>query len=148
MLAVAAVALGAACLAYGATGLPLRGPIRGHVGDVAAAALVYALLGVAAPGRRWLRGAIAAAICVAVELGQRRAAPSSGAVDTLVLGTRFDPWDLVAYAVGLALACAWDVRASARALGRGRPLVERSVRPGAARPTAAARAGERTRERL
>lgn len=113
VLAAAALALGVACLGYGYTGLPLRGLVRGHLGDVAAAAAVYAVLGLAVPARSGARAAVTAVLAVVVELAQRRGAPGAGAAGELVLGAHFDPWDLGAYALGIAAAVAWDRRARA-----------------------------------
>ena len=101
-------------LAVGACVLLYRGPgrdlVRGHVGDIAATLLVYALLGLV-----WLRGSVAVratatlALATAIELGQTVWHTRSLA-DELVLGSTFDPWDLVAYALGVAVAIAWERR--------------------------------------
>jgi len=113
ILAVAAVAFGAACLAYGATALPLRGLVRGHLGDVAAAALVYALVGLVVRAPIAIRAALTAAIAVAVEVAQRRGDPGAGAAGALVLGAHFDPWDLCAYAAGIVAGVGWERRTRA-----------------------------------
>jgi hypothetical protein len=100
MLALALVSVG-----FGAACFFSRHPfVRGHLGDVAAAMLVYAL--VALTFRRG-RLAVAAAICFAAELRQLLVTPAGPAAD-LVLGRHFDPIDLAAYAVGLLVALAWD----------------------------------------
>jgi hypothetical protein len=111
ILAATALALGAACLAYGGTRLPLRGVVRGHLGDVTAAAFVYALLALALPAPPAVRAAITAALALAVEVAQRRGDPGGGAPGELVLGAHFDPWDLAAYALGIAASLAWERRA-------------------------------------
>src|SRR5215470_18070755 len=66
-LAAAALALGAAVVLYRGPG---RGVIRGHVGDVAATMLVYAVLGLIWRARPAVRAAAALAIAAVVELGQ------------------------------------------------------------------------------
>ena len=80
-------------------------------GDALYAVLVYAVLTVVAPRAR--RSAVAAAafgVCAALELLQLTGMPASLAerawVWRLVLGTTFSPLDLVAYAVGVAVAWA------------------------------------------
>jgi hypothetical protein len=90
---------------------PGREVVRGHVGDVAATLLVYALLGLAvARVRAGIRAAITYAIAVAIEVGQTVWQATSFAGE-LVLGSVFDPWDLVAYAIGVGLAVVWELRA-------------------------------------
>lgn len=119
-LLAAAFALGLACLAYGATALPLRGLVRGHLGDVAAAAAVYAVVALVVRAPIAVRAAITAALAVAVEVAQRRGQPGAGTAGELVLGAHFDPWDLGAYALGIAAAIAWERRGVSRP-PRGRP---------------------------
>lgn len=114
VVAAAALALGAACFAYGFTTLPLRWLVRGHLGDVAAAALVYGLLGLVARVPVAARAVITAALAVAVELTQRRGDPGAGLAGEVVLGAHFDPWDLCAYAAGLAAAMIGERRLAAR----------------------------------
>jgi hypothetical protein len=99
-IGIGALVLGAFVLLYRGPG---RGVIRGHVGDIAAAALVYALLGLAWRARPWVRAVATFVIAVAIELGQTIWSTSSVAGE-LLLGNTFDPWDLLAYAVGTALA--------------------------------------------
>jgi hypothetical protein len=110
-LAGAAVALGIATLLYHSLG---RGPgrelVRGHAGDVAAAMLVYAVLGLAA--RRCslrARAACSFGFAAAIECGQLLWHARSTLAE-LTIGTSFDPWDLVAYAVGVAVGVAWECR--------------------------------------
>ena len=87
---------------------PARELVRGHIGDVAATLLVYALIGlVVARVRFWIRAAVTYAIACAIELGQT-VWHATSFVGELVLGSKFDPWDLVAYAVGVASAVAWE----------------------------------------
>ena len=97
VLALVACAIGAAVLVYHGPG---RAFVRGYVGDVAVTMLVFALLGVT----RWslrTRAVVTMAIALAIEL--RQIAWAGG----LVLGNVFDPWDVVAYAVGVVVAVAY-----------------------------------------
>lgn len=119
LLAAVAVALGVGCLGWAAADLPLRGLVRGHLGDVFAVAFLYAALGLALPWRAGRRVALAAGIAVAIEVAQARGG-RRGVAGELVLGAHFDPWDLCAYALGLAAAWQWErvaVRRGARAGG-------------------------------
>ena len=112
VLAGAAVGLGACSFAYGFTDLPLRWLVRGHLGDVAAAAFVYAALGLVLRAPISARSIIIVAIVGLVEISQRRGDPGGGTAGQLVLGAHFDPWDLVAYALGLLAAVLWERRSS------------------------------------
>lgn len=99
-------------LVIGVLVLLYRGPgraiVRGHVGDVAATMLVYALLGLAlGRARIWVRASIAMAIALAIELGQTWWHLDSAA-GSLLLGTTFDAWDVVAYAIGVAVAIGFE----------------------------------------
>lgn len=87
----------------------LDGPLADKVGDVLYAALVYALLVVVAPrARRWAVAAVAFGVCALVELAQLTGIPAAAVAAVpaarYVLGTTFVALDLVAYAVGVALA--------------------------------------------
>jgi len=104
----------AALAAVGLVGLGLvvargDGVVADKVGDVLYAALVYVLLVVVAPrARPWTLAAVAFGVCVLVELAQLTGIPAA-IVDVVpaaryVLGTTFVALDLVAYAVGVALA--------------------------------------------
>ena len=110
LLGIAAVALlvGVASWAWGALALPGRAVVRGHVGDVGAAALVYAAIALVGV-RRSIAAGLAVAVAVAIEVAQRGAAPASDA-EALVLGAHFDPWDLLAYAIGVVAAAMADRR--------------------------------------
>jgi hypothetical protein len=104
--------LGLAAIAVGVFVLVYRGPgravIRGHVGDVAATMLVYATLGALWSRMRMsLRAVIAFAIAAAIEVGQAFWTTSSFAGE-LTIGDTCDPWDIVAYACGVAIALVWD----------------------------------------
>jgi hypothetical protein len=88
------------------------------VGDVAATMLVYALIGFAWRVRITVRASVTMAVAVAIELGQTwwKIDSSAGA---LLLGTTFDAWDIVAYAIGVAIAVLWE-RASDAAVASQR----------------------------
>jgi hypothetical protein len=104
-LALLALGLGLAALLYRG---PARGIVRGHGGDVAAAMLLYAALGALpwprTPGGRAL---LAGAIALGLELGQLLWT-GHGLAGELLIGSTFDPLDLLAYALGLLLALAYD----------------------------------------
>ena len=110
VLAGIALALGASAWLWGRWSLPARTMVRGHLGDVAAAVLVYALLGLTGRTSRGRRLAFTAAIALGVELVQARVAPGGGLVRELTLGAHFDPWDLVAYGLGILAAVGWEGR--------------------------------------
>lgn len=115
LLAAAALAIGVGCVLYHGPGRPF---IRGHVGDVGATMLVYALLGFTG-WRRRTRTVLTLAIAVSMELGQLvwHSIGSSGA-GAIVLGSVADPWDLVAYVIGTAIGVACDPPGPA---GTGKP---------------------------
>lgn len=104
-LALAALLLGLACLAYAGPG---RAFVRGHVGDVAAAMFVYAAFGLTGWSRR-SRVAAALVVALAVELGQTLWSPiGRSGVGALLIGSVFDPWDVVAYVAGVAIGVTWE----------------------------------------
>jgi hypothetical protein len=101
-----------------ATGLGVRGlaggPVASAAGDVLYAVLVYLLVVVLLPRLRPLRvGAVALAVCWAVELAQTTGVPAALAEAwwpvRYVLGTSFVWTDLVLGAVGALLACGVDL---------------------------------------
>jgi hypothetical protein len=108
-LALAALALGGAVLVYPGPGRPF---VRGHVGDVAATMLVYAVFGLVPWTARWSRRARAVATLVlafAIELGQPLwSAYGKDGAGALVIGSVFDPWDLLAYVLGAIVGVWWD----------------------------------------
>ncbi len=116
-LGLVAVVLGVLVLLYHGPG---RGIVRGHVGDVAATMLVYALIGLASQARIAVRASVTMAFAVAIELGQTWWKIDSSA-GSLLLGTTFDPWDLVAYAIGIAIAVVWERATDAAAASRRDP---------------------------
>lgn len=94
VLAAAAVAIGAFALAYHGPG---RWLIRGHVGDAAATMFVFAVTGLT----RWrVRTRAVATLSLALGVELLQAVWHGGGV---VVGTVADPWDLVAYAVGVVV---------------------------------------------
>ncbi len=100
--AFVAFVLGLGVLIYGGPGQRF---VRGTVGDVLVVAFLYFLLGAAGFASRAGRVLAIASLALGLELYQLAgAALSRGAVASTALGTTFDPWDLVAYAVGLAFA--------------------------------------------
>jgi len=103
-LGIAAIALGLFVLAYRGPG---RVVIRGHVGDVAATMLVYAMLGAVWRARIWVRALAALAIATAIEIGQLFWHARSLAGE-LLIGDTCDPWDIVAYVAGVCIAVAWE----------------------------------------
>lgn len=106
-LALAALAIGVGVLAYRGPGRPF---IRGHVGDVAATMLVYAMLGAALWGRLArpaVRALGAMTIATALELGQR-VWTGTGVAGELFVGGSFDGWDFAAYVLGTVIAFGYD----------------------------------------
>ncbi|MEE1825635.1 DUF2809 domain-containing protein [Streptomyces sp. BE20] len=110
--AVRAVAVVAAVLTV-AAGLGVRAAVGGEVakyaGDALYTVLVYALAVTAAPGLRPVAaGAWAAGLSWAVELFQLTGVPEElahrSALARLVLGSTFNPPDLLWYLVGAVLA--------------------------------------------
>ncbi|MFI6535750.1 DUF2809 domain-containing protein [Nonomuraea sp. NPDC050547] len=107
------VVLGGVALAVGALALFYRGPgqpfVRGYVSDVGATMLVYAFLGLLWRTTAARRALATAAIAAAVEVYQVVGLIPPG-VGGVLVGAFPDPWDLVAYAVGVVMALAWDRR--------------------------------------
>lgn len=87
---------------------------RDVLGDALWAAMIMWLVSAAVPAVRLIaRSAIALAICVVVELSQLLHTPALDALRSttlghLVLGSGFDPRDLVAYAGGVCVAAIVD----------------------------------------
>lgn len=108
LLAAAALAVGFLSWLWGALALPGRAIIRGHVGDVAAVALVHAGVALVARARPAACALVAGAVALVIELAQQRGGSRGGAAGDLLLGRHFDPWDLVAYTVGIMVAVASD----------------------------------------
>jgi hypothetical protein len=123
VLAIVTIALG--------LGVHLRGGVLGVaardvIGDALWAAMVAWLLGAAVPRvNAGIRGVAAAAICFCVEFSQLYHVPALDALRAtppghLVLGSGFDPRDLLAYTTGIIAAVlieGWG-RTGARPTGR------------------------------
>ncbi|MEU6782451.1 DUF2809 domain-containing protein [Nonomuraea angiospora] len=109
----AMVLLGGVALAVGAFTLFYRGPgqpfIRGYVSDVGATMLVYAFLGLLWRTTAARRTLATAAIAAAVEFYQIVGTTPPG-IGGVLVGAFPDPWDLVAYAIGVVVALAWERR--------------------------------------
>ena len=93
------------------------GPVARDVfGDALWASMIVWWAGVSAPHSRLaVRSAVALAVCVVVEFSQLYHTPfldviRGTRVGHLVLGSGFDPRDLVAYAIGVAAAALLDSR--------------------------------------
>lgn len=89
-----------------------HGPLRGFVGDVLVVVFLDAALATIGLGRARSRLAFVAALSVGLEGLQAlhlvdKEAP---ALLHLLLGSTFDPWDLLAYALGLLPAFALERR--------------------------------------
>lgn len=106
-LAIVTIALGLAVHLYGSA---LGAAGQDFVGDTLWASMIVWWLGVLAPAVRLpVRGIVALAICFAVETSQLYHTTTLDAirgttVGHLVLGSGFDPRDLVAYTVGVLAA--------------------------------------------
>ena len=105
------VELAAVALVIGVLVLLYRGPgrelVRGHVGDVAATMLVYALIGLVSRSRIRVRASITMAIALTIELGQTWWKVDNAA-GSLLLGSTFDAWYIVAYAIGVVVAIGFE----------------------------------------
>jgi hypothetical protein len=101
-------------------GIPLGPVARDVTGDALWAAMIAWGLGAVAPRRPIVvRSAVALAVCVAVELSQLVHTPSLDVLRTttlghLVLGQGFDPRDLAAYTLGVAVASLLEWKALRR----------------------------------
>lgn len=101
-------------LAVHLRGTALAAAARDVLGDALwAAMIVWGVSALAPAARRRTRGVAALAICWAVEFSQMYHAPPVDALRAttlgrLVLGSGFDPRDLVAYAAGVLVAIALD----------------------------------------
>ena len=108
-VAAAAVTIAVGLIVYLRGGF-LQPSARDIVGDTLWAAMMAWLVAVIAPGAKpLLRGSVAYAICVAVEVSQAFHSVSLDAIRAttvghLVLGSGFDPRDLAAYATGVVAA--------------------------------------------
>jgi len=109
----------AAGLAVHLRGAALGPVARDVLGDALWAMMIAWWAGALAPGARLAaRSAVAYAVCACVEVSQLYHAPALDAVRAttlghLVLGSGFDPRDLVAYGAGVALAAALEATVAA-----------------------------------
>lgn len=85
-------------------------PLRAHGGDVLVVMFLYFLAAALVPGRPLRRAAAVLAFAVAVECFQLLGlvSPRDPQVLQILIGSTFDPWDLLAYAVGTGLALLAD----------------------------------------
>jgi hypothetical protein len=125
-LAVATIVVGLLVHLHGAEAF---GPVAKDVlGDALWAAMITWWVGAVAPRSRLVvRGVAAYAVCAVVEVTQLYHAPMVDAIRAtrlghLVLGSGFEPRDLVAYAAGVAGAALLDAAVVARS-GRPRAAV-------------------------
>ncbi len=106
-------------------------PFADKLGDLLYAGLATLGVWVLVPSiRSWQLAVVAGGWCLLVELLQLTGVPDAAAdltpLSRLVLGSGFDPLDLVAYAVGVALVVV--VRSAARRRRRARTPAEPAVR--------------------
>lgn len=115
ILAALSLLLGLAVLVYRGPG---RAFVRGALGDVLVVAFLYFVLGAVTRWRPRTRLVAVSGLAVATELSQLvPRGVRSTAVD-LTVGATFDPWDLLWYGLGLALA--WLLEAQViRRVGAG-----------------------------
>lgn len=107
------IAAAAAAFALGVAVAQIDGssPVRGYGGDVLATFFVYMLLRACGVHRSMRAALLTGAISFAIETAQYfRTAQrlGFGGVLLVIFGSTFDPLDLVAYVVGIALALAFD----------------------------------------
>ena len=108
-LALASVTIGLGLIVH-LRGTTLSTVARDVLGDALWAAMIVWGVSFVAPGApRMTRGAVAIAVCWAVEVSQLYHGPSIDAVRAttaghLVFGSGFDPRDLAAYAAGVVAA--------------------------------------------
>nr|WP_314842474.1 DUF2809 domain-containing protein [uncultured Microbacterium sp.] len=118
-VAVAVIALGLTTHAVG------DGPVADFTGDALYAVLVYLIVALVFPRARSAAiGLTAAALCSLIEVFQLTGLPSRWAEVfspvRFMLGVGFDARDLLAYAVGAALATACDLAVRRRRADRRR----------------------------
>ncbi len=107
------------CLCALTTGLvslcysgPGRELVRGYLGDILIVIFLYYLLSIAWQSTAWRRGISVLLLACLLEFNQlltwSAALPSP--VRTLILGSHFDPADILAYFLGTAIAVGLDRR--------------------------------------
>ena len=105
---IAALLPFALCISVLFYGGPFHQFIRSSIGDLLAVVFLYFLLGIIRPGSLLLRAAVTGLTACAIESVQLTGIVPHDA-PTLVLllfGSHFDPWDILAYFVGLIVAVA------------------------------------------
>lgn len=113
MLAAPSLLLGLGVLVYRGPG---RAFVRGALGDVLVVAFLYFTLGALMRWRPRTRLLAVGGLALATELSQLVPRGVRSAAVDLTVGATFDPWDLLCYGIGLALA--WLIEAQAiRRLG-------------------------------
>jgi hypothetical protein len=126
VVAAATIVLG---LAVNRGAFPLTARVRDLVGDALWAFMMTWWIAALAPRvSSWRRGAIALAVCFAVEFSQLLQTPHLDALrrsmmGRLVLGSGFDPRDLVAYTVGVSAAVLVGTLARQLRLGAAAPAI-------------------------
>ena len=112
--AVGSLLAGLAILVYAALAGPGWQFFRFYMGDVVAVAFLYFVLSLFWLSPMYLRAAMIGAIAVSIELAQLFGlTPKNGNFITeIALGSHFELWDFVAYAVGLTLAMAIEWKLS------------------------------------
>lgn len=104
-LFAAALVLGGVTLAWAHFDLPGRALVRGSLGDVAIMMFLVSIFAGLLPRVRpaiWF--ALAGALGVIVEVGQALGLRGEGLVGELTIGSSFDPYDFIAYGLGLLIA--------------------------------------------
>ena len=98
-----------------------RGPgrwfVRGALGDVLVVAFLYFALGAMTRWRPRTRLLAVGGLALATELSQLVPRGVRSTAVELTVGTTFDPWDLVCYGIGLALAWLLDTQVIRRVGG-------------------------------
>jgi hypothetical protein len=123
--ALAAIVAGLAVHVYGDALTPT---VRDVLADALWAAMLTAWIGALRPAAMlWRRGAVAIGLCILVELSQQFHTPALDmirrtTIGHIVLGSDYDPRDLVAYALGVVAAVVLE------RLGRSREATERAFR--------------------
>lgn len=113
-------------LAVHLSGRPLPGAVRDFAGDALWATMMAWWVGVVAPRTPVaIRAAVAYTLCVMVEFSQLLHTPVLDALRAvpggyLVLGSGFDPRDLLAYLGGVMLAVIIEIRIATRMASRAR----------------------------
>ena len=99
---VAAISLALGLLLF----VAVRGPVRGFGGDILVIVFLVASLATVKLGTPRLRLAAVGGLAVGLELlqGLRLVGPDAPWIAHLVLGSTFDPMDLLAYGLGLCVA--------------------------------------------